>query len=118
MSDDEIRIAMAGACPSVIVRTPGAAGWNYKHPNGRVLPCIDGDPLKDLNAMNAVERTLTASQFANYAPELMAVIIGRETPNPDWLNSQFPSSRLAMVATAGQRAEAFLRTIGKWKGPQ
>jgi len=48
------RIALATACPTVFVRPLGQSGWNYVSSiAGRVLPCIDGDMLKDLNAMHA-----------------------------------------------------------------
>lgn len=51
MTDEEKSIACAMMCPTVLVRMTGSAGWNYNNSVvGRVLPCINGDPLKDLNA--------------------------------------------------------------------
>ena len=64
------------------------------------------DYLNDLNAMNeAVMEKLKAHEMclADFAENLAKVI-------------QVPSSSLALIiATASQRAEAFLRTIGKWE---
>ena len=61
--------------------------------------------LNDLNAMHYAESMLTVDQVINQA---------------EWLgasNNEMPiKSRVALLrATAAQRAEAFLRTIGKWE---
>lgn len=59
LTDDEKRITIATSFPSVFVRPPGSSGWNYRGCVGdRVLPCINGDPLQDLNAMRAVLMSL------------------------------------------------------------
>lgn len=48
-----MQLAVVQACPTVFVRPTGNHGWNYHNSIvGRVLPCIDGDPLMDLNAMH------------------------------------------------------------------
>jgi hypothetical protein len=65
------------------------AGWDFDS-----LP----DYLNDLNAMHEAEKVLTTAQTTTM--------------------SQYLHRRLGMLwgfATASQRAEAFLRTIGKWK---
>jgi hypothetical protein len=51
----------------------------------------------DLNAMHEVEKSLTYKQFENYLMELL-----------DFIDEP-------ILATARQRAEAFLKTLGKWE---
>jgi hypothetical protein len=64
------------------------------------------DYLNDLNAMHKAEKRIftTPTERTQYYWQLLNVI-GRYT-SPDE----------AISATAAQRAEAFLRTIGKWTG--
>jgi hypothetical protein len=104
MSPDEQRIAIAEAC-----------GWKWEpHTNGTRLRRPDGttknenyaeswrvpDYLNDLNAMHEVLHVLTeAWQVANYRLCLASKL----------------GPTCAIDATAAQRAEAFLRTIGKWR---
>ena len=57
--------------------------------------------LNDLNAMHEAEKVLTSSQEKEYVNDL------------DWMNERWGG---AAFAPAAQRAEAFLRTIGKWEG--
>lgn len=59
------------------------------------------DYLNDLNAMHEAEKTLTDKQY-----ELFALHLGP-------LTSQ--RKREYISSTAAQRAEAFLKTIGKWE---
>lgn len=66
--------------------------------------------LNDLNAMHEVEKVLTQDQMIDYSRH-----VGKS------VTSHLPASRAAWMdfqlinATASQRAEAFLRTIGKWE---
>ncbi len=62
------------------------------------------DYLHDLNAMHEAEKVLTDEQYSKYA---WLVLSG--TPEREVECREFFS------ATAAQRAEAFLRTIGKWE---
>lgn len=67
--------------------------------------CIDHgsemlDPLADLNAVHEAEKVLQARNLWDRYRETLIQVAG-------WKN--FHS------ATAAQRAEAFLRTIGKWE---
>ena len=87
MNPEQQRIAIAEAC-----------GWKtgYRDPEAwHPLP----DFLNDLNAMHEVENeVLTTAQMTTM--------------------SQYLHRRLGVLwgfATASQRAEAFLRTIGKWE---
>ena len=59
------------------------------------------DYLNDLNAIHNVEKKLKGMQWLNYVDSLLDAC-GCETPT--------------ITATAAQRAESYLRTIGKWEG--
>lgn len=63
------------------------------------------DYLNDLNAMHEVEKKLTKVQFGDYYIELLKMARGK---------SQYSIDRSMVCATSTQRAEAYLRTIGKW----
>jgi hypothetical protein len=65
--------------------------------------------LNDLNAMHDAEKVLTNEQDLEYSEALEQVVEGRFVTN----NAE--DMRRLRSATASQRAEAFLRTIGKWE---
>ena len=67
------------------------------------------DYLNDLNAMHDAEEVLTNEQDLEYSEALEQVVEGRFVTN----NAE--DMRRLRSATASQRAEAFLRTIGKWE---
>lgn len=93
MTPEQQRIAIAEACKL--------------HPGDRSgvgLP----DYLNDLNAMHEAEKVLSEKRIRSYAFILAQVL--ETSPTVD-LDDQF----LNIHATAAQRAEALLRTIGKWK---
>jgi hypothetical protein len=118
MTPEAQRIAIAEEC-----------GWkNHNHPDvmqlkqGWTMPekwCMDPkgvlrfnhdkmpDYLNDLNAMHDAEKMLTADQFEQYRWILWDIC--KQVRVKDWY-------RCYLSSTAAQRAEAFLRTIGKWKG--
>ena len=100
MTDEAQRIAIAEAC-----------GWTYseadhgdnnaakKYKWGSDLP----DYLNDLNAMHEAEKWLTDGRY--YVDDYwdhLSDLCGHDEPG-------------MIMATARQRAEAFLRTIGKWE---
>ena len=101
MNKEQQRIAIAEACGWTQIEsctccdgvsrgyqpTPGA---HKKH-----LP----DYLNDLNAMHEAEKVLTKEQAEKY----VTILCLQVQPTPQLYH-----------ATAAQRAEAFLRTIGKW----
>jgi hypothetical protein len=69
-------------------------------PNGG-KPTLDiPDYCNDLNAMHEAEKMLTSEQVTSYVDLL-------EFMNERWATPAF--------GTAAQRAEAFLRTLGKWE---
>jgi hypothetical protein len=62
----------------------------------------------DLNAMHKAEKVLTDDEWETYADYLLF-------PNGDEAHSNYTSLRRGCMATAAQRAEAFLRVQGKWE---
>lgn len=86
MSKEEINIAIAAAC-----------GW--AHPS--VQPYAFPDFCNDLNAMHEAEKTLKLGMRSRYDAELF--MLAERDHCFIW------------EATARQRAEAFLKTIGKWE---
>lgn len=117
MSPEAQRIAIAEACgwqgPQHPDNVAGMAGWWsqsrgvwWKRPDCvRVMASAVPDYLTDLNAMHEAEKVLTEHQRIVYKETLADI-----TPHD-------PSVSLWGLchATAAQRAEAFLRTIGKWE---
>lgn len=63
------------------------------------------DYCGDLNAMHDAEKMLTEDQFKMYT---------------HWLEKLMPDTRYRslLCAPASRRAEAFLRTLGKWEEAQ
>ena len=92
MNPEQQRVAIAEAC-----------GWLKVH--GHSVAGIP-DYLNDLNAMHDAEETLQESQRVTYSNELYDLAVEHQLKTGKW-------SYLSM--TASQRAEAFLRTIGKWE---
>ena len=92
MTPEKQRIAIAEAC--------GTMQWSYALAFGRLVAASVPNYTEDLNAMHEAEKVLTPSQIAPYVDSC-------EEMNKKWATPAF--------ATAAQRAEAFLRTIGKWE---
>ena len=104
MNPEQQRVAIADAC-----------GWKTdKRGLGWLSPrgyyASEPDYLNDLNAMHEAEKVLTQDQMIDYSRH-----VGKS------VTSHLPASRAAWMdfqlinVTASQRAEAFLRTIGKWE---
>jgi hypothetical protein len=110
MNKEKQKIAIAEACGWSNLQDSdykpfGKAQLVGRHPGGSEQNLLRvPDYLNDLNAMHEAE-TCEAIQRVGYAKyiECLAIACGTE--------------RLGALvfATAAQRAEAFLRTIGKWK---
>ena len=102
MTDEEINIAIAEACGmhgawEKKITPCGCDGqWDYFNPQGNRLP----DYCNDLNAMHEAEKVFDTALYCRYINELCDLTINAN-------NSMY-------MATAHQRAEAFLKTIGKW----
>lgn len=103
MTEFEINIAIAEACDWT-----KCDGENGLSPNGifTILPNYVGD----LNAMHEAEASLTQSQKKCYAKILSFDSLSNVNGSTNY-DDAFDT----LHSTARQRAEAFLRTIGKWK---
>lgn len=106
MTSEEQNIAIAEACPNRF-KYFGGRGWYYGVDGSDWMRCVNGSIIEDLNAMHEAEKVLAETPvymqqhaFNNYAYRLIEVC--KHQCN-------------AVHATAAQRAEAFLKTIGKWK---
>ena len=106
MTDKQINAAIAEACGWR--KEDGVYMWTA---NGIDCTCNElWDWANDLNAMHEAEKVLDVSCRLNYPIKLLRVLyeLGNEFT---WYGSgTFPH----ITATARQRAEAFLRTLGKW----
>ena len=118
MTPEAQRIAIAGAC-----------GWKYREIrsgyesegwfwcNGEERLSKLPDYLNDLNAMHEAVQSLRRNgdqfQWLQYQQELFRVVWGRYFDiGEDYFGSELTWD--VIEATAAQRAEAFLKAIGKW----
>ena len=99
MSPEAQRIAIAEACGFSEIRLRGWSG--VIDGTRRSIP----DYLDGLNAVNEAEKTLTCDNHGTYAYWIQMVTAFKHNDSP----------LVCIGATATQRAEAFLRTIGKWE---
>ena len=99
MTDEQINIAIAEACgwkyEKNETHAPDGAFWWSKNPE---FP----DYCNDLNAMHEAEKIFDNALYCRYIDELCTQAI--------------KGKNCMYLATAAQRAEAFLKTIGKWEG--
>lgn len=100
MTPEQQQLAIAEACGRV-QRADGFWFPAGKYYGSAGIP----DYLNDLNAMHDAEKVLTKKQLQTYLDILADA--PRESMYQTWATSVF--------STASQRAEAFLRTIGKWE---
>lgn len=117
MTNQEINIAIAEACPELFSLRKGKWCYRTTGPWPGITywqPCLRSSITADLNAMHEAEKTLTDNQWAQYQIKL-GVILQINSECPPYWDLQMEESRAFMHATALQRAEAFLRTLGKWK---
>lgn len=102
MTDKQINAAIAKGCGWKHVRS-----YYWKNPNGLSMFEWDiFDYCNDLNAMHEAEKILTDEQCVFVRDYLRERL------------ENYPASRYIWHATARQRAEAFLRTLGKWEEVQ
>ena len=93
---------------------PAADGWRR---NTRELHYEIPNYHGDLNAMHEAERTLTSKQPIVYIRALVAILDHVHSNGEITLTDVCDDVEIAYhctVATSPQRAEAFLRTVGKW----
>jgi hypothetical protein len=106
MKPEQQRIAIAEAC-----------GWEFDHHSRNEMyyvPSEDflvGNPLHDLNAMHEAEKMLYGNPNLpkKYTQQIKNAI--RREAGVTKAQMDFD---VCITATAAHRAEAFLRTIGKW----
>lgn len=77
--------------------------------NQEILKCtgVIGDKVNDLNAMHEAEKTLKDEQWPAFKTAVENLTYKSCPKGQKYFRP--------ISATAAQRAEAFLRTIGKWK---
>ena len=103
MTNEQINIAIAKACGmrgvwEKKITSCGCDGqWDYFNPQGNRLP----DYCNDLNAMHEAEKVFDTALYCRYINELCDLTIKGN-------NSMY-------MATARQRAVAFLKAINKWE---
>jgi len=114
------RAAIAEACGWIF--KPDEFGWSFAKINKEGPWCkyvkSERKPFpnypNDLNAMHEAEKRLTPNQLSVYVRELCRVHFPHSadtvTPVMSWA-----AMSMLTTSTAAQRAEAFLKTIGKWK---
>lgn len=115
MTNKQINIAMAKACgwreePEPIGSFNATAWWhnNYRYPSS-VMPVPDY--CNDLNAMHEAEKVLDYEQCEAFVDTITDTVHAANRER----DYEFPWGFTRIHATAKQRAEAFLRTLGKWE---
>jgi hypothetical protein len=86
---------------------PGQKYWH--HPHGGSAP-PPPDYCNDLNAMHEAEKTLDGTNGGPESPDCLCYAYAHML-----YGNLVPRSQQVFRATARQRAEAFLRVIGKWR---
>ena len=106
MNNEKQRIAIAEACGWTDIKRGPYDGSPFGRRKTHQLEMVP-DYLTDLNAMHQAEMVLSRGEHYNqtggfglYVQTLEKALCGR---------------RYLIDATAAQRAEAFLRTLGKWE---
>ena len=122
MSPDSQRIAIAEACGWTKCRlaikgagAPERGKSPYGVPPRRGYEVSLPNYTQDLNAMHEVEETLTEHEW-NQMFEWLIHIRWRDANATERHGIGKQKALSPSRATAAQRAEAFLRTIGKWEG--
>jgi hypothetical protein len=117
MKPEAQRIAIAEACGWIQGTQFGLTGnLGVTYQKGCKIVSLNGLPdyLNDLNAMHEAEKTLTNAQRRRYVDELVEVHPLHYHPCGDKQDDRNMATYFLISATASQRAEAFLRTLGKW----
>lgn len=106
MTPELQRIAIAEACGWINQgKRKGVPALNHRwaKPDGRIYSGELPDYLNDLNASREMVLSLAHDEQFEWAHSLMLIV-----------NASGPRCGSFANATAAQRAEAFLKTIGKW----
>jgi hypothetical protein len=119
MTDEQINQRIAEACGWQNCVGGSGLVTRYKGtPSETTVRVTLPDYLNDLNAMHEVVMTLSVKQRSEFRNQLQYLIAPSTKPN-----QKVSGIKVMGVdhydewwhATAAQRAEAFLRTIGKWE---
>ncbi len=97
MINHKINVAIAEACPDKFRNESGL--WFFQYDKDCWMQCHNNSICADLKAMHEAEGFLRGNDFQRYA-EMLDSIIG---------------SLGGIRAIARERAEAFLRVLGKWE---
>lgn len=106
MTNEQINVAIAQACGWTEIADNSDWGWLGRSPyyGGRwPIP----NYCECLNAMHEAQQCIADTLWEDYIKALAKVTGAEDSCGRDFL-----------CATARQRAEAFLRTIGKWEEVQ
>lgn len=109
MTDQQINIAIAEHLGWEEVTRQEKSASSWVTPSGRHYFRNQLPFCNDLNAMHAAEGTLTPEQRYAYSNNVWMMV--RSCAPPEYGNWSF----IHLHATARHRAEAFLRTVGKWE---
>lgn len=111
MNNEQINIAIAEYCGRV--RRPDG----YWYPDGKTYGSQGiHNYCNDLNAMHEAENKLTPFQRIKHGHFLQEILNETVVGFVSNYESQLKSLSRMASAPARQRAEAFLRTFGKWEG--
>lgn len=114
MKPEAQRVAIAEFCGWKAVRFEGANCYGIDNPKAHHAKTVP-DYLNDLNAMHEAEMRCfeTPTERLQYLCNLENVASRTREVAEDY--TMDPVTQWACFATAAQRAEALLRTIGKWE---
>lgn len=98
MTNKQINRAIAEACPDKFRNENGV--WFFQYAKDCWSQCHNNSICEDLNAMHEAEMILPIKKMMGYVEYLQK------------------KSSVWFCADAGERAEAFLRTLGKWEEVQ
>jgi hypothetical protein len=106
MTNEQINIAIA--------EVRGCTDCKIQNVNGKLMygQSEVTDYCQDLNAMHEAEKTLTNVQHRQYRREIWHSVC----EDLSAYEKVKAAERAQFSSTARQRAEAFLRTLGKWGG--
>jgi hypothetical protein len=113
MNLDKQRMAIAEACGWKWWNPQDGFPFEWESPDGFKGYAYPPDYLNDLNAMRGAEGVLGGEKRVEYLDALLDVL-GLNLGPGGW-DMDFNSVWQMTAATAAQRAEALLRTLGKWE---
>ena len=107
MTDRKLNIIIARACGWKSKEETNGEPWLWQRTRKDKMIESSLEPpdyCNDLNAMHEAEKLVTSDCNLTYANQLAKIV-----------NANYSDDPCFFCATARQRAEAFLRTLGKWE---